>query len=189
MLPAIAAAGASLIGGLGADLFNVGEASANRAFQERMADTVYQRGVADMRKAGLNPILAAGGSGAPAPSGSILPVSDPLGPAVSSAMQASLQKKQADLLESQKNKTDVDATTTMYQGQQAMQAGNESIKRQSLLDLQREVLELGLPALKHQASIMGGKGGDALSWLTAISNAVFGGSGMMRPFSPKIGGE
>jgi len=49
--------------------FQAQQVSAQNEFQERMANTVHQREVEDLKKAGINPILTVG-SGAPAPSGS-----------------------------------------------------------------------------------------------------------------------
>lgn len=70
--------------------YNSAEAAKNRAWQEQMSNTAYQRAVEDMRKAGINPILAYQQGGASTPGGSQGTISGAsMGLASSSAASAS----------------------------------------------------------------------------------------------------
>lgn len=70
--------------------YNSTEALANREWQEHMSSTAYQRAVEDMKKAGLNPILAFANGGASTPGGSGATISGAsMGLASSSALGVS----------------------------------------------------------------------------------------------------
>lgn len=88
--------------------FNVREARRNREWQERMSSTAHQREVADLRAAGINPMLSRMGSGASSPGGDRAEVEDPAR-GLSSALQLRMMKAQIGLTEAQARAADASA--------------------------------------------------------------------------------
>lgn len=107
---AIIGGAATLIGGNQSNQTNAKQARLNREFQERMSSTAYQRGVADIRAAGLNPGIAYGHGGASTPGGATAaPAQNNLGGAVTNAIAASQAKANIALTQAHTAKADAEA--------------------------------------------------------------------------------
>lgn len=138
--PALIMGGAALVGAAGrffgqrsANKTNVLEAQKSRDFQERMSSTEWQRAVADMEAAGINPALAYSQGGASTPGGAQGRVDSELGAGIegaqtglSSALAVKMQEKSLALIEQQTKasreltrKTKSEATQASYSSDQA----------------------------------------------------------------------
>lgn len=119
-----------------AALYNANEAEKQRAWQEYMSNTVYQRSVADMKKAGINPILAAGmGLGtASVGSGASASVSNPqtfMGQSFAEQNSASTSESHG----SSWNNSESGLAQGLAQMGEAIQAGLNTLSNAKLLDI------------------------------------------------------
>ncbi len=92
---------ASLAGGLLGNVGRTEAASAQQAFQEKMSGTAFQRQIADLKAAGINPMLASKLGGASTPPGAMPQIMDVVTPALSSAQQMQSTQTQAAVGEQQ----------------------------------------------------------------------------------------
>lgn len=128
---------------------NLEEAARNRDFQRDMANTAYQRAIVDMKKAGINPMLAYSQGGASAPAGNMAnvqstrpgdAVSSGISGGVSSALQTYQSLNQVELLKSQK---------ALNAAQEVAAVRDAQLKESSALNVQQQTKIASLEALKR----------------------------------------
>lgn len=138
--------GGQIAGSLISGLFNRSSARAQMRFQERMANTQYQRAAADLQAAGLNRIIALGNPAA-APSGAMGSMSNIDFSAASasdvnrknSVYQRELMNSQRDLSEAQIVNTD--------------QATRTGVAQEGLYEEQRSTAKATAQAQKASATL------------------------------------
>jgi hypothetical protein len=112
-------AAASLFGGKKQNEQNAQMAQQQMDFQERMRKTQYQTAVADLKAAGLNPMLAYSQGGAGTPQGATAQLGNPLGEAGNSAREAAMAVANFKQLQTQNVLTQEQAEATAAGAQQS----------------------------------------------------------------------
>ncbi|AXL15208.1 DNA pilot protein [Microviridae sp.] len=120
------------IGSLVSSAVNLNEARKNRQFQLKLAKNAHQIEVKDLKAAGLNPILSAGGSGASASGGAQAQTTNPLDNLVNNSRTEAL-------LSAEKDKMKYDAQAAKEQVE-LMKKQIELTKNQAATEITKQAL-------------------------------------------------
>lgn len=137
---ALVTGGAAALGYAGnerTNLANAQQAKDQMAFQERMSNTSYQRQVADLRAAGLNPALAYDKGGASTPGGAMATMTDSMSKGASSALEVKA-------LQSRLASDQVQRVATAAQADQSAASAEHSRAQARTVEMTRDLVAANL---------------------------------------------
>lgn len=134
-------------------------------FEKEMSNTAHQREAMDLKAAGINRLLTAGGSGASTPSGGSPSFSTPsveneIGPAITSAMEAkrlslAMDKQKEELENMKKSGVLTDAQTQKAKMETAVMK-KDLPKAELMNEAYEEILRPAVKGLKHIKGVIQG---------------------------------
>lgn len=165
-VPALAG-GLSFLSGQSTNRANSAIAMKQMDFQERMSNTAHQREVSDLKAAGLNPILSAGGSGPSSPVGASFQAVNSGQDAVNSAMSNRMADAQMKLLKEQIYNVNEDTS---------LKSMNAALAKEQMQRVAAETANLQAvnAGLSNQAELDNSAFGKALNIINRTSQAVQG---------------
>ncbi len=148
--------------------FNAKEAQKNRTWQETMSNSAYQRSMADMEKAGLNPMLAYMQGGASTPSGSqasgvSATMENEMEGAVSTALHAKRLKQEIKNMQADvKVKDQTAKTASAHEGKlkKETEAIGKSMGKNEAIGKAGDMISQGLQTTTNSAAKMGKASGE-----------------------------